>query len=225
MLIGEEGQPIKRLDGGVVDEATWREVCEKLKTKPGRRERSTKALLSKKARCGLCGSGMVRIRRSDTFFMYGCRSVDSGGCAKVAISGPQLDKQITALVLAYLNQPLEAVDDKPFEGQARLDEVTDKIAELMTAYRSGDMPGSLVFPSVKELEDEQRVLQSQAAKHVRLKRKVTTAAEEWEHIGLERQQAILDEMFEAVVIMPARKDGKPGVYYPDRVKPIYRSPE
>ena len=224
ILLDKDGKPIKRNDGGLIDEATWRALCEKLKTTPGRLRRPTKALCSKRARCGLCGSGMVRTRKSDTFFTYSCRSVDSGGCAKVAISGPQLDKQITALVLAYLDQPIDAPEEKPFEGQTRLDELSAKIAELMSAYRSGELSGSVVFPSIKELEDEQHALQAQAAKYVRMKRKITTAADEWDHIGLERQQAILDEIFEAIVIMPASKP-KGGKYEEARVKPVWRSSE
>lgn len=225
LLLDDEGKPIKRLDGGLIDETTWLILCDKLKTTPGRRNRPTKALLSKKIRCGLCGSSMVRIRKSDTWFGYACRSEDSGGCAKVAISGPRLDKQITDLVLAYLNEPLETEEHAPFDGQRRLDEIASKIAELMAAYRSGELSGSLVFPSIKELEDEQKALQTQAAKHARTNRRITTAADEWEHIGLERQQAIIDEIFETIVIMPAAKGGKKGVYDEERVKPEWRSPK
>ncbi|MEV8545633.1 recombinase family protein [Streptomyces sp. NPDC051572] len=224
LLIGEDGKPIKRADGGLTDETTWRALCKELETKPGRRRKPTRALLSKFLRCGLCGSRMVRTRKTDTYFTYSCQSVDAGGCARVAISGPKLDKQITALVLAYLNQPIEAVEEKPFEGQARLDEVAAKIAELMSAYRAGGLSGSVVFPMIKDLEDEQKVLQSQAAKHVRIKRKVTTAADEWDDIGLERQQAIIGEVFEVIVIMPA-SNPKSGVYEAERAKPVWRSPE
>lgn len=224
LLIGEDGMPIKRVDGGLIDETTWRALCKMLETKPGRRRKPTKALLSKFLRCGLCGSRMVRNRRSDSYFMYGCQSVDAGGCAKVAISGPRLDKQITALVLAYLSQSIDAVEEKPFEDQARLDEVTAKISELISAYRTGVMSGSIVFPSIKQLEDEQRDLQAQAAKHVRMKRKVTTAADEWDHIGLERQQAIISEVFDVNVVMPA-SNPKRGVYEAERAKPVWRSSE
>lgn len=223
LLIGEDGKPIKRVDGGLISESVWVKVCEKLKTNPGRRNRRTKALLSKFLRCGLCGSYMVRVPKSETFFMYSCRSVDSGGCAKISISGPRLDQQVTKLVLAYLDRPLET-DSKPFEGQARLDEIAAKIAELMTAYRSGEMSGSLVFPSIKELEDEQRELQAQSASHKKVMQKVTTPAKEWEKLNLDRQQTIIGEIFECFVIMPA-DPAKPGVYNEDRVKPEWRSPE
>lgn len=223
LLIGEDGKPIERVDGGLTDETTWRALCKELETKPGRRRKPTKGLLSKFLRCGLCGSRMVRTRKTDTYFTYACQSVDAGGCARVAISGPKLDKQITSLVLAYLDQPIDAVEDKPFEEQARLDEVTAKIAELMAEYRSG-MSGALVFPSIKELEDEQKVLQAKAAKHVRMKRKVTTAADGWENIGLERQQAIIGEVFEVIVIAPATNP-KAGVYEEERVKPVWRLAE
>ncbi|MFF5363150.1 recombinase family protein [Streptomyces scabiei] len=224
LLIGTDGEPIKRVDGGLIDETAWRALCKELETKPGQRRKPTKALYSKFLRCGLCGSRMVRTRKTDAYFTYACQSVDAGGCARVAISGPKLDNQLTALVLAYLNQPIDAAEEKSFDGQARLDEVTAKIAELMTAYRTGAMSGSIVFPSIKDLEDEQKVLQAQAAKHVRMKRKVTTAADEWDDIGLERQQAIIGEVFEVIVIMPATNP-KSGVYEAERAKPVWRSPE
>lgn len=221
LLLDAEGQPVKRQDGGLVDEATWRALCELLKPKKGKRDRAPKSLLSDVLRCGKCGSRMNRYRRTDTYFNYGCRSVDAGGCSGVSISGNQLDKQITALVLAYLSQPIEPEEDTPFAGQARLDEITGKIAELMQAYRDGSLSGSIVFPSIKELEEEQKVLQRQAAQHVKKQRKTTTAAEEWDHIGLARQQAIIRELFEAIVIMPAKK-ARTGVYDPNRARPIWR---
>jgi site-specific DNA recombinase len=224
ILIDDDGRYIKRRDGGIIDEPTWHELCAKLQTKDGFRSRGTRGLLSKKLRCGACGAGMVRqqqVRKNrPAWFAYNCRSVDSGGCGSVSISGPRADAQIIELVLAYLNQSVK-VEDKPFGGQARLDELTGKIAELMTAYRSGELSGSIVFPSIKQLEEEQRALRRDAAKYLWSQSKITTAAGEWPTLGLDRQQAIIDIVFETIVILPA-KNGKSGKYDAERVQPVYR---
>ncbi|HEV2343156.1 MAG TPA: recombinase family protein [Actinocrinis sp.] len=226
ILLHDNGEPIEREDGGLIDVATWRALCELLKPRRDR-NRPTKGLLSRTLRCGRCGSYMVHMRKNDTFFTYNCRSQDSGGCGLTAISGPRLEEQITCLVLAYLDQPIEAAEPEVAPGTARLDEVTAKIAELMTAYRAGDMSGSIVFPSIKELEDEQKKLRSQVAQQVRKAKHVTSAAEEWPTLALERKQAILDELFEAIVIAPAKNvriKGVQTVYDENRVTVVWRQP-
>ena len=225
LLLDKEGQRIERADGGLIDVATWETLCELLKPKPARR-RPTKGLLSRLLRCGLCGARMVHVRRNEHWFSYNCQSKDAGGCAGLGISGPGLDEQITALVLAYLDQPIEAPEPEVGPDTRRLDEVTAKIAELMQAYRAGEMSGSLVFPSIKELETEQKTLRSHVARHVRKAKKVTSAAEEWPTLPLDRKQAILGELFETIVIAPAtgvREKGRQTRYDENRVTVVWRS--
>jgi len=82
-----------------------------------------------------------------------------------------------ALVLAYLDQRIEVPESESAPETKRLDEVTVKIAELMTAYRAGEISGSLVFPSIQELEAEQKMLQSQVTRQVRKAKQVTSAAQ------------------------------------------------
>jgi hypothetical protein len=130
-------------------------------------------------------------------------------------------------VLAYLDQPIEAPESDSAPDTARLDEVTAKIAELMAAYRAGEMSGSIVFPSIKELEDEQKKLRSQVAQHVRKAKQVTSAAEEWPTLPPDRKQAILEELFEAIVIAPAegvREKGRQTKYNENRVTVVWRQP-
>ncbi|MEZ0111667.1 site-specific DNA recombinase [Catenulispora sp. EB89] len=225
LLLDKEGQRVKRADGGLIDVPTWEALCELLKPKPDRR-RPTRGLLSRVLRCGRCGSKLVRAPKSDHYFTYNCQSKDAGGCAGLGISGPRLDQQITALVLAYLDQPIEASEPEVAPDTTRLDEVTAKITELMTAYRAGEMSGSLVFPSIKELEDEQKTLRSQVARQVRKTRQVTSVAEEWPTLAFDRKQAILDELFEAIVIAPAhgvREKGRQTTYDENRVTVVWRS--
>jgi hypothetical protein len=177
-------------------------------------------LLSGIARCGLCGMGMVGLinQKYRHLYKYACRSVESGGCAKVAISGPKLDLQIEKLVTGYLANRTVAATAEPWAGQARLDEVSTKIAELMEQYRQG-LSGGIVFPMVRQLEDEQRQLQTNRARHVRTQRRTTTTITgEWSELETEAQRAIITSVLEAVVIKP---QGRRGVYDPNRVEPIW----
>lgn len=223
IMTDTDGKPIMRVDGGIVDEPTWRQLCLELKTDENRRNRGTKALLSKKTRCGLCGHGMSRMQkpRKSGWFAYNCYSLDAGGCGKLSISGPRLDAQVEAEVLAILSEPLEPVEPEPFAGTARIEEITAMIAELMTAFRSKTLSGATVFSQVKELEDEKASLKAQQTKHERSQRRITSAAEEWPDLDIERKRAIIDELFEAIIIKPAT--GKPGLYDPGRVEIIRRS--
>lgn len=224
ILLDDNGEPIEREDGGFIDVDTWRVLCELLKPRRDR-NRPTKGLLSRTLRCGRCGSYMVHMRRSDTFFTYNCRSQDSGGCGLTAVSGPRLEEQITGLVLAYLDQPIELPKDEPNPGAVRLGEIEFKIAELMASYRAGEMSGSTVFPSIKQLEDEQRELRVEVAQRARTARTTTTASLEWPTLALERKQAIIGELFEAIVIAPAKRVRVKGVqtkYDPNRVKVFWR---
>jgi site-specific DNA recombinase len=227
ILMGEDGQPIKRIDGGIVDEATWRQLIEKIRVRPKVGDRREKGLLTKTLRCGRCGSGMTRATKPTGMYYYNCRSVDSGGCGCVSISGPKLEQQITAEVLSILSEPYEPPTDIPFEGEERLAEVTDKIAELMQSYLAGGLSGSIVFPVIKKLEDEQRSLQAAAAKHRKKQRPVIlTAAEQWDLLDFAQKQGAIAQLFEVIVIKPSsvvRVKGKQTGYDPNRVQIIRRS--
>ncbi len=222
-----KGEPLKDEDGNyirgdweaLVDVETWQTVRDILTPKPKGPARSRKGLLSGLARCGLCGTGMVRNARSRGF-TYGCRSKDSGGCARVSINGPRLDEQIIELMLTYLDGREIQPDAQPFEGAERLAELGSKKLELMMEYTSGTLSGELVFPAVRKIEEEEQVLRRAFTTHQTSQRRLTTTREEWPGLPLGRQQAIARELFEAIVIAPS---GRTGRYDPDRVTTIWRS--
>lgn len=221
MLHDADGLPIKGTWEPLIDEETWRAACAAINGRAKRSPRRTKSLLSGIAVCGKCGYGMVRVNRGNGRYSYGCRSRDSGGCASVAINGNRLDEQIIGLVKAYLRgRKIEAKDDL-FPGEARLEEVGSKIAELMAAYRTGDLPGSVVFPNIKELRSEQQELQAAKDQHTGKQHRAMTVEGMWPEGDLEKQRAICRELFEAIVIAPC---GRTGLYEEDRVEPIWREP-
>jgi site-specific DNA recombinase len=221
-----KGEPLRNEDGTyimgqwepLVDESTWRELCTILAPNSPRK-RASKSLSGGIARCGKCGCKMVRIRRSDTKYSYACQSKDSGGCASVSISGNRLDEQIITLVKAYFAESQVRAVPQLFQGQARLDEIATKIAELMAEYNAGNLSGSRVLPWVKKLEDEERELQAAKTKHNGRIRRSENINESWPEDDLEKQRAVLRQLFEGFIVRPS---GRTGDYNSDRVEVIWR---
>ena len=158
---------------------------------------------------------MIIARKKGTFY-YLCRGPDSGGCAGTGISGPRLEAQIKDLLFAYLDKEIDA-PQLVWEGQARLDEVNSKIAELMEQYRTG-LSGSIVFPMIRRLEDERNDLQTEQASFTKIKaRKQVTLTGEWDDLDLYAKREVIRSVIEAVVIRPT---GRTGLYDPSRVDVI-----
>jgi site-specific DNA recombinase len=217
LLTDSSGRPIRGKWVPILDEYTWRAVVAVLSdTKPtGGPHRPQGYLLTNIARCGLCGKGMIGTKLPKGF-RYQCRGPDSGGCAKVSISGPQLHEQIKELLFVYLDKPVEAPTH--WEGEARLTEVNAKLAELMEQYRTG-LSGSIVFPLVRQLEAEQRELMTEQAKFTRYQaRKSVTLTSEWDDMDVYAQRAVIQSVIEAIVIKPSEQ--RPGLYDPNRVDVI-----
>jgi site-specific DNA recombinase len=215
LLTDSAGQPIRGKWEPILDEATWRAVIEVLmNTKRQRKQRGNTALLTNIARCGKCGTGLI-IARQPKKTLYVCRSLDSGGCAGVGISAGKLEAQVEALLFAYLDQKIET-PTPTWDGQARLDEVNAKLAELMEQYRTG-LPGTIVFPLVRKLEQERNELRAGQAKFVgmRSRKSTITIAGEWDDLDLFQKRAVIQSVFEAVVVKPVGR--AVGHYDPNRV--------
>ena len=215
LLTDSAGNPVRGKWQPILDEETWRAVDSILGNTKSRVERKPGGLLTNIARCGKCGTGMIVARKKGTFY-YLCRGTDSGGCAGVGISGPRLDAQIKALLSAYLDEEIQT-PQPVWGGQARLEEVSAKIAELMEQYRTG-LSGSIVFPMIRRLEDERNDLQTEQASFNKIKaRKQITFAGEWDDLDLYAKREIIQSVIEAVVIRPT---GRTGLYDPTRVDVI-----
>jgi site-specific DNA recombinase len=214
LLTDSSGEPIKGKWQPILGEATWRAVVETLTNSKRRQiQRGNSGLLTNIARCGKCGHGLCIARKRGTYF-YECRSTDAGGCGGIGISGPRLDAQIEALVLAYLRDRRIEDDSPAFPGEARLAEITGKIGELMEQYRTG-LSGSIVFPMVRQMEQERDELQADRANFTRLKaRKNITVSGEWDDLDLYAKRAVIQSVIEAAVVRP---QGRTGGYDPDRV--------
>lgn len=215
LLTDSAGNPVRGKWAPILDEATWRAVDTILGNTKSRVERKPGGLLTNIARCGKCGMGLIVARRQGTF-RYLCRGPDSGGCAGVGISGPRLEAQVEALLFAYLDKEIEA-PQPTWEGQARLEEVNTKIAELMEQYCTG-MSGSIVFPMIRRLEDERNNLQAEQVGFNRTKaRKQIRLTGEWDDLDLLAKREVIQSVIEAIVIRPT---GRTGPYDPSRVDVI-----
>jgi site-specific DNA recombinase len=217
LLTDSSGKPIRGKWEPILDEATWRAVCEILSHRRNQKQRGETGLLTNIARCGKCGLGL-HIARKTRVTLYVCRSSDSGGCSGVGINAPKLEAQVTALLFAYLKDR-EATDEQPaWPGQARLDEVSTKIGELMEQYRTG-LDGKIVFPMVRQLEAERDELEAEQTKFTKTRaRRNVTIDGEWDDLDLYAKRAVISSVIEAVVVKPVGR----GVnrYNPDRVDVI-----
>ncbi|MCM3615711.1 recombinase family protein [Microbacterium enclense] len=120
-------------------------------------------LLSGLVTCGECGAsvyGQVRDKKSNT--TYACKRGD------VAINAVLLEDFVESgvnmhvfnrNVLSQDQAPVRVVE--PWPKEERLATVAEKISELMNAFNADRLPGSIVFPQVEKLTQEQKDLRSE----------------------------------------------------------------
>ncbi|MGH9058682.1 MAG: recombinase family protein, partial [Acidimicrobiales bacterium] len=152
-----------------------------------------------------------------------CKIPTSGGCGKVAITGPRLDALITDLILRYLADRSVHHQAEPWAGEAALAQAIQKMAELMSAYRNGELSADLVFPNVRELEDRVARLRDERStwlsREVALQSRPVDAAQAWPEMDTDQRRLVIQSVLTAVVVRPATKKG--GRFDPDRVKPVW----
>jgi len=206
----ESGQPVIGQHQPILDVQLWEAVraviLDPARSGPHVHYGGRKYLLSGIARCALCGAFMRgnADAKWKTYY-YQCR-----GCGGVAIAGPKTDALVTKLVLGYLaNRQVEA---KPETwDDTELEAVTTQIAELMAAYTSRRLSGSVVFAAVEELERRAAELRSEQSSYVRrqvraLPVDITSA---WPTLAMEQWRDVIAAVLPPVTIHPAtRKQGR-----------------
>ncbi len=222
------GRPVRGQYPPVLDVETWEAVCAVLRD-PARCGKHVhvggrKYLLSGLVRCSECGAVMHgNANEKWQTFSYACKVPTSGGCGKVAITGPKLDSLITDLILRYLADRSVEHRAEPWPNDAALVDATDKIAELMKGFRDGQLSADLVFPNVRELEDRIARLREERSrwlsKEVALESRPIDAAEAWPGMDTDQRRLVIQSVLSAVVVRPAVKRG--GRFDPDRVKPVW----
>lgn len=164
--------------------------------------------------------------QSGTRFNYTC----NGTGHTVSVSGPRADETVMAVVVGRLARTdfeglaVEvASDGRQFEQQDRLDEIPDQIAELMDAYRSGQLSGGIVFAQVGKLEAEKGELEAQRDRELDQaltgRMAVAVSADDFDGLDVTRQRSVIEAVLTAVTVAPSRK-GQP--WTPDRLTYAWR---
>ena len=206
----------------ILDQEEWERLQAALQGRGGRsagRRGSRRYLLSGIVRCGLCGRRMYG-SRVPSGHHYSCRGTQGSSKHTVSIAGVPTDEAVTEVVSARLRQVGEIETPAPtFALADRLDEIPGKIAELMTAYNQGQLSAAIVFPQVEALEAEQSELAAQRQRFVMSSRPTHITADAFDSPDVDRRRAVIEQLFEAVVIAPT---GKGVPWSPDRIEYVWR---
>lgn len=185
----------------------------------GARRGARRYLLSGVVRCGHCGRRMYG-SATPTGHVYTCRGALGADPHTVSITGVPTDETVSEVVTARLRRVGSIEAPKPsFPLGDRLSEIPDKIIELMTAYNKGQLSGAIVFPQVEALEIEQAELSAQRQRFVTSARPTHVDADAFDTPDLDRRRAVIEQLFEAIVIAPSSK-GTP--WTPDRIDYVWR---
>lgn len=187
----------------------------------GGRAGGRRYLLSGILRCGRCGRRMYG-SATPAGHAYACRGrQESAGAHTVSIAGEPTDLVVSEVVAARLRQvgAIEA-PRREFPDADRLATIPEKIAELMAAYNQGQLSGAIVFPQVEALETEQARLSAERQRFAGAVAGPThVTADAFDTPDTARRRAIVEQLFEAIVIAPT---GKGTPWTPDRITYVWR---
>lgn len=187
----------------------------------GGRRGARRYLLTGVLRCGTCGARMNGTA-TRTGHAYTCSGEPANH--SVTITGPQTEAAVLALVRARLADetlPATPAAAATAPTAARVEQIGQLLAELMGAYRAGQLSAAIVFPQVEALEAERAELEAERARTVAASAMPTVAGvEQLDALDLDRQRAVLETLFEAVVVQPAGRRGEP--WTPERLTFVWR---
>ncbi len=220
------GQPIKGQHEPILDVETWQAVVSILNSRSiqgnyiaGKRKYKLSGIM----RCSECGKRLVGYAVRNGRFNYACKkTVEMGGCGKVAGAGKAIDEHITNLLFAYLERHQVVKEPEAWSGEAELARLNDKKMGLLAQFRDNQDMGPYIWPQIRQIDAEIARLTKERAAHNRALSKptVTNIREDWGDLEVEQQRAIFDEVFEAVVLKPARKCDN--TFDVDRLSVVYR---
>lgn len=236
VLTGADGSPIRGIWEPILSEHDFTAVQKilhgytRVNPKDGRGH-ATKYLLSPFVRCGKCNAhmrgGLRPGPKGTKVPIYACRAKGDGGCGGCSRIGAEVDRYITALVIEEHQQKRFQKSEElpPWNREDELDAVQTQIEEATTAYKKRQISGGRYYPLLEELEQVERSLRAEKAKHAADQHAQRVAIEDLEEkwkdpeFTLEQRQAAIAKSLVAVVIEPAR----PGERFdPSKIRPIWR---
>ena len=206
----------------IIDEATWRVVCEILKD-PKRNvshAQERRWLGSGLFYCGRCGSKLGTIKRSKNN-SYWARSYTCFNCMKLSRSMHKVDDFVVNVLLAYIERErlevLESIDAGSGEDGSLTDLQTERQAlearksDLVRMFTKGTINGTQLEAGTVELDKD---ISAVTAKISRVMESSPTARlltggdlrESWEALSIDQKSLILDE-FMTVTILPTDRRG------------------
>jgi len=205
------GEPVRGNWEPILDADTFDRLQAALErdSRGGARRGARRYLLTGTLRCGICGARMHGMVMNKGSHGYTCQQEGSGHT--LTIQGPRTDELATDLVRARLAQEsLEAPAPEPAPGAERLAQIPGLMAELMDAFRAGQLPGSVVFPQIEQLEAERAELQAQRNAQVQAASyPQAVGVGNFDALDLDRQRAVLETLLDAIVVAPAKYRGEP----------------
>jgi site-specific DNA recombinase len=217
------GEPIRSQTPAILSEQEWEAVCTELE---GRKEAQTirpgnraRYLLSGLVFCETCTVKMMgEWRKRLERHTYRCPS----GCG--VIHGPELERHVTELLVAFwANAPELVPDVQPFHGEAEMARLEGQLEELAQARVEG------LIPDLKEYLEEKgavnRLLKPlEAERRQWAKSQVTEkplgSAELWEKADLDGRRLMARRELELVKVGRAQRGLK--AFDPQRVQLVWR---
>lgn len=223
------GAPVRGQWAPILDDDTHARLVAYM-DRPERRSRIPRRdarhyLLTGTLRCGVCNGPMYGGRRperrtGEMRHYYSC----SGAGHVVSIAGDGTDEHIAALALARVQaETLPAVESAQWSGQARLDEISASIRELMDGFTAGRLSSGVVFAAVERLEAERDELQTQRNEWSAVHAGPAVAdvtPERWEEMDTDHRRAVIERLFAAVIVRPATR--KSNRFDASRLEPVWR---
>lgn len=198
-------------------------------------------LLSSLVRCRECGGLMYgAAAQASRPAMYVCKN----GSGHVAIVQDKLEWIVVTEFYAHLlnrmirgeAQRTEVVEREAWSGEYRLAEVSGKIDELMDAFNSGRLSGSIVFAQVEKLEVERNILHADRERHmartveiprsIRSGEDMAAVVHEGEHRDFAERQLDLRAEIDGIFVSKGKRgiaaQGKNAVQ--DRIEIVWKNP-
>jgi site-specific DNA recombinase len=215
-----DGSPVTGQHPAILDEATWERLCAVLndpkrgssKARPGGR----RYLLSGVVRCAKCRS-LLRGNADARWgtFRYACPSPTSGGCGKVAITGPHIDDYVAGFTReALAEMGVERSMVSSWERDNELERVLAEIAGTMAAISAGELPSKVGYAHVTDLHAREEELRAEreawVRSHVAAAAVPDHPAQDWDRLDLDRQRGLVELVVEALYIKPSAARGRRG---------------
>ncbi|WP_406382720.1 recombinase family protein [Streptomyces sp. NBC_01618] len=189
-----------------------------------------KYLLSGILRCAQCGARLAPNLRSSwtegsngSRFAYRCPPSTDNGCGKVSRAGEPIDSHILSLIHdaeARLKAPKSEAAE--WSGAARLAEVEQELAELITAKREKKISAASWIAVVEPLEAERDELRHDRARHAVAAAQAADTlnlAEDFERLPIERQRAVILKHIKTVIVHPAGRGARK--FNPDLLEVVW----